>query len=306
MIWLVQEQGIEVAQCQLDKFVASSLRELNWRIVDGKYVHDLYSEGFVIQDLEDDAVWRKVGHYVRESYRAHHFVLYGQTGRHELSGHDFPPYDPKRRDLACKWAQKDGLAWLLVQGAVQSPQVRFHLRNVTSRCHECGAHNPTWEHLWKCFTGEEVPEDVLLLRHLWPREAKDLTVCQKFLDGLSHFNHGQWMWICCVVLRAHPDQKVTDLAGHKDSTRQSTFESTFKGVLQMLRCAKYPPCQNMLITKLVEMLKLKMSIENICYRKREGLLKSHTILHFPIASCLGQSFYQAHRSGTIKPTFWHL
>ena len=187
----LQEQDIEVTPCQLDKLVASTLRELSWRFVDGKYVHDLYSEGFVIQDLEDDAVWRKVGHYVRESYRAHHYLLYGQSGRHELSGHDLPPYDPKRRDLACKWAQKDGLAWHLVQGAVQSPQVRFHLRNVTSRCHECGTNNPTWEHLWKCFTGEEVPDDVLLLRHLWPREAKDLAVCQKFLDGLSHFNHGQ-------------------------------------------------------------------------------------------------------------------
>lgn len=93
-----------------------------------------------------------------------------------------------------------------------------------------------------------------------------------------------------------------DLTGHKDSTRQSTFESTFKGVLQMLRCAKYPPR-----TKVVETLKLKMSLENICYRKREGLLKSHTMFStFLLHRGLGQSFYQAHRSGTIKPTFWHL
>lgn len=187
----LEEQGIEVVQCQLDKFVASTLRELNWTHIDGKYVHDLYSEGFEINDLIDDNSWRKVGHYVRESYRALHYELYGLSGRHELSGHDFPPYNPKRRELACKWAANDGLAWLLIQGAVQSPQVRLRSSHVESRCIECGYHNPTWDHLWKCFTGEDAPEDVLMKRHLWPRDAKDLLLCQKFIDGLRRFNDGQ-------------------------------------------------------------------------------------------------------------------
>ena len=149
----LQEQGIEVVQCQLDQFVASTLRELNWRNINGKYVHDLYRQGFELQELQDDAIWKKVGHYVRESYRMLHYELYGQSGRHELSGHAFPPYDSKRRELACKWAQNDGLSWLLIQGAVQSPQVRLRSSHIESRCIECGLCNPTWDHLWKCFTG---------------------------------------------------------------------------------------------------------------------------------------------------------
>lgn len=187
----LQEQGIEVVQCQLDQFVASTLRELNWRSINGKYVHDLYRQGFELQELIEDAAWKRVGHYVRESYRLQHFELYGQSGRHELSGHAFPPYSIKRRELACKWAQNDGLAWLLIQGAVQSPQVRLRSSHVESRCIECGICNPTWDHLWKCFTGEDAPEDVLMKRHLWPRDAKDLLLCQKFIDGLRRFNDGQ-------------------------------------------------------------------------------------------------------------------
>ena len=187
----LQEQGIEVVQCQLDQFVASTLRELNWRSINGKYVHDLYRQGFELQELIEEAAWKRVGHYVRESYRLQHFELYGQSGRHELSGHAFPPYSTKRRELACKWAQNDGLAWLLIQGAVQSPQVRLRSSHVESRCIECGICNPTWDHLWKCFTGEDAPEDVLLMRHLWPRDATDLILCQKFLEGLRRFNNGQ-------------------------------------------------------------------------------------------------------------------
>ena len=187
----LEEQGREVTPCQLDELVASTLHELQWRLVDGKFVHDLYREGFELQQLQDDAYWKKIGHYVRESYRLLHYDLYGSSGRHELSGHVFPPYDAKRRELACKWAQNDGLAWMLIQGAVQSPEVRLRSSHIQSRCVECGSCNPTWDHLWKCFTGEEAPDDFLLRRHLWPREAKDLALCQAFLDGMRRFNDGQ-------------------------------------------------------------------------------------------------------------------
>ena len=185
------EEGKELVLCQLDKLVHTMLEGLNWRLEDGKYVHDLYSQGFEIKDLQNDADWKKVGHYVRESYRHLHYQKYGGTGRHELSGHVFPPYDAKRRELACKWAQNDGLAWLLIQGAVQSPNVRLYSSHVESHCVECGEGNPTWDHLWLCFTGVEAPEDVLLKRHLWPRDARDLILCQAFLDGMRRFNDGQ-------------------------------------------------------------------------------------------------------------------
>ena len=80
---------------------------------------------------------------------------------------------------------------MLIQGAVQSPYVRHLSSHVDSRCLECGHCNPTWDHLWKCFTGDEAPEDVLLQRHLWPRDARDLVLCQTFLDGMRRFNAGQ-------------------------------------------------------------------------------------------------------------------
>lgn len=183
----LQEFGVEVTQCQLDKMVDASLQSLGWRLDNGKYVHDMYMDGFRLEDLVLDANWKKVGHYVRETFRRQHYDLYGKTGRHELSGHVFPPYDSKRRELACRWAQKDGLAWLLVQGAVQSPNVRMMSSHIQSRCACCEHPNPTWDHLWQCIVGE-VPQDVLLFRHLWPRDAKDLPLCQIFLEGLRKFN----------------------------------------------------------------------------------------------------------------------
>eukprot|EP00434_Breviolum_minutum_P043821 symbB.v1.2.039081.t1/scaffold6338.1/size21769/1 len=115
----LQDYGVEVTQCQLDQLVNSTLAELGWRQQDGKFVHDLYMDGFRLEDLIFEATWKKVGHHVRESFRKAHYDLYGRSGRHELSGHDFPPYDGKRRALACKWAKSDGLAWLLIQGCLQ-------------------------------------------------------------------------------------------------------------------------------------------------------------------------------------------
>lgn len=185
----LRDLGVEVTQCQLDKLVDMSLKQLGWRLEGGKYVHVLYNEGFCVEDLIFEPQWKKAGHYVRESYRKYHYELYGDSGRHELSGHVLPPYDGKRRDLACKWAQKDGLAWLLIQGAVQSPMVRSISTHIESQC-SCGQPNPTWDHLWQCVVGE-VPSDVLLFRHLWPRDAADLPLCQTFLDGLRKFNEDQ-------------------------------------------------------------------------------------------------------------------
>lgn len=183
----LQDHGVEVTQCQLDQLVNSTLAELGWRQQDGKFVHDLYMDGFRLEDLIFEATWKKVGHHVRESFRKVHYDLYGRSGRHELSGHDFPPYDGKRRALACKWAKSDGLAWLLIQGAVQSPNVRSMSSHIQSQCVCCGHPNPTWDHLWLCIAGE-VPSDVLLFRHWWPRDEKDLVLCQVFLDGLRKFN----------------------------------------------------------------------------------------------------------------------
>ncbi len=184
----LQEFGNEVTQCQLDNFVYSTLTELNWRFENGKFVRDLFAEGYQIQDLVQDCQWRRVGHYVRESYRQLHYQLFTQCGRHELSGHVLPPYDSQRRKLACQWAGQDGLAWLLIQGAVQSPNVRLTSSGIHSRCHICGEPQPVWEHLWQCFTGEVAPSDFLLRRHLWPRDMKDFTLCTSFLMGLRKFN----------------------------------------------------------------------------------------------------------------------
>ena len=184
----LREMDVELVQCQLDKLVYSMLEKLNWRFEDGKFIHELYAEGFCIDDLVDDNTWWKVGHYVRESYRMQHYEFFLHSGRHELAGGDLPPYDPKRRAMACKWAGKDGLAWMLIQGAVQSPRVRMRSSGIRSRCHVCGEVNPAWDHLWPCFTGAEVPQDALLRRQLWPRDAGDLSLCTKFLEEWRRFS----------------------------------------------------------------------------------------------------------------------
>ena len=183
----LQEQGVEVTQCQLDKMVYLALEDLDWRFEDGKYVHDLCIEGFRIEDLVQDCIWRKVGHHVRESYRQQHYQFFLQSGRHEFNGLDLTPYDSQRRKMALQWAGKDGLALLLLQGAVQSPNVRLASSGIDSRCQVCGVPHPTWDHLWLCFTGEAAPLDFLLRRHLWPRDAKDLQLCTSFLNGMRSF-----------------------------------------------------------------------------------------------------------------------
>ena len=184
----LREQGVEVTQCQLDQMVHSALTDLNWRFEDGKYIHDLCTDGFQIKDLVQDCIWKKVGHYVRESYRQLHYDLFLQSGRHEFNGLVLTAYDPQRRKLACRWAGQDGLAWMLIQGAVQSPNVRLASSGITSCCHVCGQPNPTWDHLWPCFTGEAAPMDFLLRRHLWPRDVKDLQMCTSFLNGMRNFS----------------------------------------------------------------------------------------------------------------------
>ena len=183
----LQEQGVEVTQCQLDKMVHKALEDLDWRFEDGKYVHDLCIDGFRIGDLVQDCIWRKVGHYVRESFRQQHYQLFLRSGRHEFNGLVLTPYDSLRRKMAWQWAGKDGLAILLIQGAVQSPNVRLASSGIDSCCHVCGEPHPTWDHLWLCFTGEAAPMDYLLRRHLWPRDAKDLHLCTSFLNGMRSF-----------------------------------------------------------------------------------------------------------------------
>ena len=184
----LQEQGVEVTQCQLDQMVHSALTDLNWRFEDGKYIHDLCTDGFQIKDLVQDCIWKKAGHYVRESYRQLHYDLFLRSGRHEFNGLVLTAYDPQRRKLACRWAGQDGLAWMLIQGAVQSPNVRLASSGINSCCHVCGEPNPTWDHLWPCFTGEAAPMDFLLRRHLWPRDVKDLQMCTSFLNGMRNFS----------------------------------------------------------------------------------------------------------------------
>lgn len=116
----------------------------------------------------------------------------------------------------------------------------------------------------------------------------------------------QWMYwdITCKPLFGDK----YDLAGHKDSTRQSTFESTFKGVLQMLRCAKYPPC-----TKVVEMLKvdkcqLKTSAtesEKDSWNRTQCSGLSYCIVLGPVLLSSAQvRNHQANLLAPIKSTTW--
>lgn len=85
--------GIGVIQpCQLDSFVAKSLDKLGWSLIRGRYRHRLYQEGFRIDELTEDARWRRVSHHLRESFRAREFDLYRISARHEVVREQIPDY----------------------------------------------------------------------------------------------------------------------------------------------------------------------------------------------------------------------
>ena len=176
-------EGIHVQESILEDNIQRQLAELGWAKDGGQYRHAVLGYNFCLRDQFDQKVWKRTAHLIRESFRALHFRLYRESGRHEVV--NVGDYEPKRRELALKWAAKDSVALMLVFGGIQSPLLRHKYRGDNQRCPCCNELAPHWEHLWKCFTKTDPPEDGLLLRNLWPRKESDFRLCDMFMEGMK-------------------------------------------------------------------------------------------------------------------------
>ena len=179
----LQDLGLSVAPAPLDWMVEKGLTDLGWTLSGEFWTHPLFEQGFKIEDLVDEKVWHKVGHYIRESYRQLAFGRLAVSDRHDAREINVQ-YDAERRKLALQWAGESFPALMLVLGACASPFQRAMVGygGTTSSCPICEQEHPGWDHLWQCTCGF-IPEDGLLRRFLWPRTKKDFPYCSAFLAG---------------------------------------------------------------------------------------------------------------------------
>ena len=180
----LMQDGIQAVPCALDIFVQEQLEALGWHHEGELYRHRLCPKGFKFCELTIDSNWKFVAHYIRESYRESQYELYRECGRHEIIENQMVAYHPNRRQLAKLWAKEDSVAHMLLMGAIQSPLYKHRVRGWHTKCHKCQAENPSWDHLWECFTGI-IPEDCMMRRHLWPRKLEDFSLCSLFLEGIK-------------------------------------------------------------------------------------------------------------------------
>ncbi len=182
----------------LEEMVTQGLIDLGWSKDErfGRWSHTLFPAGFEFEEVGEPSKWKKIAHEIRESYRFMAFEDHKNSSRHEIAGQDVGQYDSKRRKAALKWAKDDGLANMLILGAVQSPLLRSRneehgqfvfRRRVQLVCPRCSMENPHWDHLWECFVGV-VPADTLLRRYCWPRNVNDVALCTAFLEGIRSFH----------------------------------------------------------------------------------------------------------------------
>lgn len=177
------KEGIHVGESILEDNIHQQLTALGWTLESGQYRHTLLGFKFCVKDQTDHLVWKRTAHHIGESFRASEFAMYRASGRHEAV--NVGEYSSRRRELALKWAAKDSVALMLILGGIQSPLLRYKHRGIQPRCPCCKDLAPSWEHLWKCFTETEPPEDGLLLRNLWPRRESDFQLCDMFLEGMK-------------------------------------------------------------------------------------------------------------------------
>ena len=182
----LQNLGIGKQACLLDTHVLNFLQGLQWSLRDdGSFYHDFLKEKFVISELHDKKQWDRTAHLVRESYRLKSFSQFCAEDRHEIRGKLMPMYSSLRRQAMLRWAGNDSTAILVTIGGIQSPLLRFKLRGISSICSNCKKeNNPSWEHIWRCTTGLDLPSDVLLARFLWPRDVQDRHLCDRVLQCL--------------------------------------------------------------------------------------------------------------------------
>ncbi len=182
----LRNMGLEVHRAPLDEMVEKGLESLGWTFSQSKWSHPLFEQGFDIDEMVQDQLWGHASHFIRESYRQVSFEQLKQAKRHDAAEIGEICYDPRRRQLALRWAGADFTAIMLLLGAMASPFQRKLVGYdiVQMVCPTCGTVAPGWEHLWECFCGF-VPSDGLLKRFIWPRTERDLPLCRAFLQGFK-------------------------------------------------------------------------------------------------------------------------
>jgi len=185
----LQQLMLPIGRTPLNQMVEDSLCFLGWNCIDSFWTHPDFELGFKIQDLNDDVLWRKVIHNIRESYRKLAFGGLVQSGRHDASEINVP-YCGTRRKLALRWAGEEFTPFMLIIGGMASPFQRKLLGfgHEGAHCAVCGELAPGWEHIWQCAVGF-IPEDGLLKRFIWPRSVADFPLCNAF--------HKTFVASCC-------------------------------------------------------------------------------------------------------------
>ena len=165
----LEKIGFGGIQCALDHLVQEQLVSLGWFFFLGRWKHFLFPSGFTMTEICQLEVWKKVQHFLRQTWRAHHWNRLPGSHRHELIGGNIPAFSEERFELVKRFSRVDGMALKLSIGAVQSPYVRsLGCNGLDSHCPFCGAKNVFWEHLWLCGMQQDPPEDTMLQRFGWP------------------------------------------------------------------------------------------------------------------------------------------
>ena len=177
-------------QCALDQTVHERLGSLGWFLHLGKWKHLLFPSGFSLDGICELEMWKKVHHFLRNGWRAHHWnrLQDSHRHRHELAGSNIPAFTEMRFELVKRFSRVDGMALKLSIGAVQSPYVRsLGDSGRDSLCPFCGALNVFWEHLWICGMQQNPPEDILLQRFGWPLCNETFGLSLQFLEVVKKF-----------------------------------------------------------------------------------------------------------------------
>ena len=139
-----------------------------------QWSHAELSFEFCFSEVVDDKKWRKISHWLRESFRHAHFFDLTPSHRHELENIDITSYSYERVGLARKWVSTHGDALSLAIGATMSARVRQE-----GKCPVCNMRNPVWDHVWSCTLGMTPPDEVA------PVERKKSRVNPRIFTGLS-------------------------------------------------------------------------------------------------------------------------
>ena len=201
---------LPVSRTFLNQMVEDGLSKLGWECTDQFWTHHDFELGFRVDDLNDELLWRKVSHNIRESFRKHLFDGLVQCGRHDANEINVP-YDCSRRKLALRWAGDDFTSFMLIVGGMASPYQRqlIGFGSENSHCSICGESAPGWEHIWLCANGFIPADGLLIKRFLWPRTSQDFPLCSSFRKV---FAASCCWWSCtwrrgCAALRFCPQQK---------------------------------------------------------------------------------------------------